>query len=121
MKRGRIVAAALGVLIPCLAFWLWFGVASAASERLGPVNWALHLLVPGGLLLASLLVALRWKLAGGTLLLVEGLSVVVAYPLLVGGRFPVTTIALVLLTMGLPPVASGTLFLLAGRLSRPSR
>ena len=103
----------LGLGIGCLAsaFWIWFGVASAAGERLGSFNWILHLLLPGGVLAASLLIALRWEGLGGALLALEGLAVAVAYPWMTWSRFPLTTIAFVLLTLALPPLLAGILFL----------
>jgi hypothetical protein len=105
---------ALGIAAACTAFWLWFGIASAMGEKLGPMNWLLHLVVPGGILLATLVVAWRWQFPGGILLLLEGLIVAAGYPLFFGSRFPWQTVAMVLLTMAVPPLAAGAL-LLAGR------
>jgi hypothetical protein len=50
---------ALIVMAAAAAIWLWFGIGSAAYERLGVVNWVMHLLFPGGLFV--LLTALAWR------------------------------------------------------------
>jgi hypothetical protein len=57
------------------------------------------------------LVAWRWPVAGGLLLLAEGLFVAVAYPLTFGRRFPIFTTIMVWLTMALPPAMAGALLL----------
>jgi hypothetical protein len=115
MRSNRLRRVALIVIIPSILFWLWFGIASAAGEKLGPMNWVAHLAVPGGVLLLSAVLAWRWGRAGGALLVLEGLIVAVGYPIMVAGRFPLSTVALVLLTMALPPLASGVLFILNER------
>lgn len=97
------------------AFWLWFGIASAFSEDLGTMNWILHALMPGGILLATLVVALQWEAIGGALLLVEGLIVAVGYPLTFGRRFPITTSVMMLLTLALPLLAAGIMLLVDAR------
>ena len=102
---------ALTILSLTVAFWLWFGIASASGEAMGPINWIAHLIVPGGILLLSTLVALRWKAAGGVILLVEGFVVGLGYPALALGRFPPVTVAMVLLTLSLPPLIAGALLL----------
>jgi hypothetical protein len=48
-------------------------------------------------------------------LMVEGAIVIIGYPLLVRGHFYLTTTAFVLLTMGIPPMAAGLLFLKSWR------
>jgi hypothetical protein len=110
---------AWGIIVLVTAFWLWFGIASAAAERLGPMNWLGHLVVPGGVLVVTALVAWRWPIVGASLLIAEGLFVAVAYPLTFGRRFPAFTTVMVLLTMAAPPVIAGSL-LIVGRWHRPS-
>jgi hypothetical protein len=112
----RVVAFLLGGLVT--AFWLWFGVASGVGEKLGAGNFAAHLLVPGGIFLATLIVAWRRERFGGLLFLIEGLVVAIGYPLMARGRFSATTVVMVVLTMSLPPFVAGVL-LLAER--RPRR
>lgn len=115
MKIRWMRATALTLLALGTAFWLWFGIASAWGEQLGIGNWIAHLLVPGGILLATLLVAWRWPVAGGVLLLLEGVFIAVGYPILVAGRFPWTTVLFVLATMAGPPLVAGALLLLDAR------
>ena len=106
----RLVAWTLIVLVT--AFWLWFGIASAAAERLGGMNWIGHLVVPGGVFVVTALVAWRWPIAGATLLVAEGLFVAIAYPITFGRRFPIFTTIMVWLTMAAPPLVAGALLLL---------
>jgi hypothetical protein len=107
------------LMIIAIVFWLWFGIGSAYVERAGPVNWLMHILVPGGIFVLSTLVAWRWPAIGGTLLLLEGIAalgfIVRAF---LWGRFTPSTLTLMCLTLGLPPLAAGILFLLCWQKSR---
>ena len=107
------------LMIIAIVFWLWFGIGSAYVERAGPVNWLMHILVPGGIFVLSTLVAWRWPGIGGTLLVLEG---IVALGFIVRaflwGRFTASTLTLMCLTLGLPPLAAGILFLLNRHKSR---
>ena len=106
-------------MIIAIVFWLWFGIGSAYVEGAGPVNWLMHILVPGGIFTLSTLVAWRWPGIGGTLLALEG---IVALGFIVRaflwGRFTASTLTLMCLTLGLPPLAAGILFLLCWQKSR---
>lgn len=103
--------AAWTLIVLVTAFWLWFGIASAAAEHLGAMNWLGHLVVPGGVFIVTALVAWRWPVAGAVLLIAEGLFVAVGYPVTFGRRFPIITTVMVLLTMAAPPIAAGALLL----------
>lgn len=107
------------LMIIAIVFWLWFGIGSAYVERGGPVNWLMHILVPGGIFVLSTLVAWRWQGIGGALLVLEGIAalgfIVRAFP---WGRFTTSTLVLMCLTLGLPPLAAGILFLLSWYKSR---
>lgn len=106
LRASAVVIASLAAI-----FWLWFGAASAATERLGVANWVLHILLPGGVLILSLLIALLWEGVGGTLLTLEGLLLIV-YPALTRTTLPNQTVLFLLLTLGLPHLLAGILFLL---------
>ncbi len=100
----------------CLAllwagWWTFFGLASGFGERLSLVGVVVHTAVPGIVFLASALAAWRWTVVGGIVLLIEGLLVLIIYPIMVAGRFPKATIAFVLLTMAVPPLLAGCLLL----------
>jgi len=101
------------LVIMAIVFWLWFGVGSAYVERAGPVNWLMHILVPGGIFMLTALVAWRWEGVGGALFVLEG---IVAFGFIVRaflwGRFTTPTLMLMCLTLSLPPLAAGILFLL---------
>jgi len=101
------------LMIIAIVFWLWFGIGSAYVENAGPFNWLMHILVPGGIfILLSTLVAWRWEGIGGALLALEGLValgfIVRAFFL---GNFTASGLVLMCLTLGLPPLAAGVLFL----------
>lgn len=99
-----------------IGFWLWFGIGSAYVEQLGPMNWVLHIVVPGGIFLLSALIAWRWEGVGGTLFVLEGLIALgfVAFAFLWRGSSLLTTLMLGL-TLVLLPLAAGILFLLDWR------
>jgi hypothetical protein len=109
------------LMIIAIVFWLWFGIGSAYVERAGPVNWLIHVLVPGGIFILSTLVAWRWPGIGGTLLVLEGVAalgfIVRAF---LQGRFTASTLTLTCLTLGLPPLAAGILFLFSWQSSLDS-
>lgn len=109
----RTIGLALAGL--CTAFWLWFGIASAIVERLGPASSIMHVVLPGGILLVTILLAWKWEVLGGTLLALEGLIVAIGYPILARGRFPVATVVLMVLTLALPPVVAGLLLVADAR------
>jgi hypothetical protein len=92
-------------------FWVWFGIASAIFEQLDTAGRILHLAVPGLFFVVLTLIVWRWEAVGGGLLLLAGAAICVAYPLLFGPRFAWTVVALVLLTMALPPLLAGAMFL----------
>ena len=112
-------SAARVLMIVAIVFWLWFGIGSAYVENAGPFNWLMHILVPGGIFILSMLVAWRWEGIGGALLVLEGLAalgfIVRAF---VRGSFTASTLLLMCLTLGLPPLAAGILFLICWRRSR---
>jgi hypothetical protein len=110
-----IVYAARALALLWGAFWTWFGLASGIGEGLDPAGIFFHAALPGLVFLATAGLAWRWETIGGVALVLEGLLVMVAYPLMVHGRFPLATILFVELTMALPPLAAGVLFLLGGR------
>ena len=92
-------------------FWVWFGVASAIFEQLDTAGRILHVAVPGLFFVALTLIVWRWEAVGGGLLLLAGVAICVAYPLLFGPRFAWQVVAMVLLTMALPPLVAGAMFL----------
>ena len=109
---GRILALAVAV------FWLWWGVGSAYVEGFSWGSLLAHSL-PGLLILICTLVAWRWERIGGILLV--GVAVLVTAFLLWafifrGGYLPMA--AMVWLTMALPPLLAGLLFLASWRRAR---
>jgi len=107
-----ILARALSLI--WAGWWVFFGVASALGERLSPFGVLMHAAVPGGIFLISAAIAWKWETTGGVLLILEGLLVCAVYPVWEHSRFPVSTILFVLLTMALPPIVAGCLFVAGG-------
>lgn len=114
-------SAARVLMIITIVFWLWFGIGSAYVENAGLFNWLMHNPVPVGTFILSLstLVAWRWEGIGGALLALEG---IVSLGFITGafllGSFTTSTLVLMCLTLGLPPLAAGILFLIYWRQSR---
>ena len=107
--------AAWTIILLVTGFWLWFGIASAASEGLGAGNWLAHIVGPGAILLATAAIAWRSPSAGGALLMLEGVVVAIGYPMMVNRRFPLTTTLFVLVTLAVPPIVAGGLLLIGRR------
>jgi hypothetical protein len=116
-ERMRYLARALALL--WAGWWVFFGLASGIGEGGTPAYVLLHTAVPGLVFLISAIVAWRWEAVGGVILMLEGVLVLIGYPI-VFGRFPLTTIVFVLLTMALPPLVAGFLFLADWRRLRTS-
>lgn len=106
------------LMVIAIVFWLWFGIGSAYTENAGLFNWLMHILMPGGVFILSALVTWRWEGIGGVLLVLEGLVALgfIVHAFL-GGRFTASTLLLMCLTLGLPPLAAGILFLICWRKS----
>lgn len=104
------------LMVVAIVFWLWFGIGSAYLERLGPMNWFMHIVVPGGLFILSTALAWRLEAPGGAVLCAEGLTALAfvtrAYR---AGNFDLSSWILMCLTLALPPLAAGILFLLHWR------
>ena len=112
-------SSALVLMIITIVFWLWFGIGSAYVENAGLFNWLMHILVPGGIFILTTLVAWRWEGVGGALLALESLAalsfIVRAFLL---ANFTASGLVLMCLTLGLPPLAAGFLFLIYWKKSR---
>jgi len=105
-------------MIVAIIFWLWFGIGSAYAEGLGPINWLLHILVPSGIFILSTLLAWRWEGIGGALLVLEGLVALgFVVRASIRGTFSTSTFTLTCLTLALPPLAAGMLFVVRWRQS----
>ncbi len=114
---GRILALAVAV------FWLWWGVGSAYVEGFTLGNLLAHC-VPGLLILICTVVAWKWEMIGGGLL-VGVAALVTAFLLSVilsviraGYQRAYQVDIMVWLTMALPPLLAGLLLLLSARRAR---
>jgi cytochrome bd-type quinol oxidase subunit 1 len=101
------------LVIVAIVFWLWFGIGSAISEDDGWFNWLMHLLIPGGVFILSAIVAWRWDRIGGVLFVIEGACATAVVVMgLLADRLLSSTVLLMLLTLALPPLIAGILFLI---------
>ncbi|MCI0691113.1 hypothetical protein L0337_03795 [candidate division KSB1 bacterium] len=69
----------------------------------------LHAALPGLIFLLTTIVAWRWEVIGGKLLMFEGLLILVIFPVIAAGSIPFGGILFVILTMALPPLVAGVL------------
>lgn len=113
LRRLRVVARSIVIVL--ILVWLWFGISSAWSEG-GWVNWVLHLLIPGGILLITLLVAIKWEAVGASLLIGEGvfLSIWVLWSASISTT-GLGVIVFLLCILGLPLTIAGGLLLTTSR------
>jgi hypothetical protein len=107
--------AARALALTWAGFWTWFGLASGIAEGQSPAGIFLHAARPGLIFLLTAAIAWRWEAVGGAALVLEGLLVFILYPRMLHRSFPLSTILFVYLTMALPPLISGFLFLAGGR------
>jgi hypothetical protein len=113
-----IIALVLALL--WAAWWIFFGLASGIGEGMSLGGILIHAALPGGIMLISVAVAWMWKLVGGELLVLEGIIVLIGYPIMVSNRFGLRTIVFVMLTMALPPLLAGILLVTSRHKPRAS-
>lgn len=101
---GTVIALAWG------GFWTWFGLACAISEkgRIGEI--AAHAMRPGGIFLLSALVALRYEAIGMWLLLLEGITITILYPMTAGQNMKLGPLVTVMAMLAGPPLVAAALF-----------
>lgn len=92
-------------------FWSFFGLASGIGEGLSPMAVLVHAALPGLIFVGSAVVAWRTHVIGAVVLLIEGLVVLIGYPVMTYHQFPFSTIVFVILAMALPPLVAGFLFI----------
>lgn len=109
---------ARGIALVWGGFWTWFGLNAALDRGMEWSGVAVQAAVPGLFFLALALVPWKWEGAGGLFLMVEALVVAVGYPIMVGTS-SARTVLFVELTMALPPLAAGALFVQVWRKTRP--
>ena len=107
----RFMAASLSLM--WAGWWTFFGLASGIYEELSPGGILIHTTIPGLIFLASAAFALWRPVSGGILLIIEGIFVMVTYPVMVRNTFPISTISFILVTMALPALLAGFLFVLS--------
>lgn len=116
MKPSKMRAAAVAIALLWSCWWIFFATASSWNEG-GTKAIGIGLLVSVGLL-GSAAVACKWEPIGGTLLILEGLTVVSAYVAGFLHNSSAATMLFVLMTAAVPPILAGILFHLSWLRSR---
>lgn len=111
----RLRVAARSIVIVASLVWLWFGITSAWEE--GTVlSWILHLLLPGGMMLLTVAISLKWERLGALLFVAEGVFLT-TWVLWSASVSEVTKWGLIVLLgiLGMPLLIAGALLLTAAR------
>ncbi len=106
-KQIRKIARVLTML--WASGWILFGLSSGLYEGMTLRGVLLHTALPGLVFLLTTIVAWRWEVIGGKLLMFEGLLILVIFPVIAAGSIPFSGILFVILTMALPPLVAGFL------------
>ena len=101
-------------LMLALIWGLWWTVfmlmSGTPKNGLGGIIMNMPNAIPGFIFLISIFVAWKFPLSGGIILVIEGLSVLIIYPI-IAHKFSISTIIFVMLTLGLPPIIGGSLII----------
>jgi len=107
--------AALILVIVAIVFWLWFGIGSAIVTEGTAFDWFMYIMMPGGIFILSAMIAWMWNRIGGVILALEGLlALIFVISAFIQEQYTTSTFLLMILTLCLPPLISGILFLIYG-------
>jgi len=98
------------------AFWMFFFVAESWAWHT-PVPQALPWVGAGFLFILLALLPWRWRVTGGILLVIAGLAIGVAYVIWGAPSLPLAGRVISTVTLSLPPLVAGILFLADRRVS----
>lgn len=87
-------------------WWTFFGLASGLGEELSLTGVVIHTTIPGLIFVLTVVLAWRWEIAGGLVMMAVGLLTLVYYP--IATTWPGA------LTLAIPPILAGALFLWNG-------
>lgn len=96
-------------------WWIFFGLASSYIEKMNFIGTLVHMAVPGFIFLISAAIAWIWESVGGIILILEGLIILIGYPLLYYNRLSTQTIVFTLLILALPALIAGFCFYKLGK------
>jgi hypothetical protein len=115
MNRRLYRRAALIFVIVAIVFWLWFGIGSAIVTEGTAFDWFMYIMMPGGIFILSAMIAWMWNRIGGVILALEGLlALIFVISAFIQEQYTTSTFLLMILTLCLPPLISGILFLIYG-------
>jgi len=109
MKTVEYLARALALL--WAGFWTFFFIAESLAWHT-PLDRMTIWVAVGLAFVILALVAWRWEVAGGLVLIAAGVLAALAYAIWGPRELSVTIRVTTLLAFGVPPVAAGTLFLM---------
>ena len=99
-------------------FWAWYGLGSRHAAMDGTAFCLTHILAPGGVFAITGMLAWRWEAAGGALFVLEGVATVgFIVRTALQSDLTASSILLMCLTLALPLLAAGTLFLISSKRS----
>ena len=104
----RYTARLVALLWAC--WWVFFETAEAAGS--GPYGQAIFFAVA---MLGAVVVAWRWELIGGILLVAEGIGAILLFSGMWMRNFQLAGFALLFGIMCAPPIVAGTLIVISGR------
>ncbi len=118
-ERPILLYTARALAFVWATFWMAFGISSGIGEGPRLAGIIMHVLFPGVLFVAIAVFAWRWPVHGGIVLMLCGIAVLILYPLQLRRAFSLSTLLLIVATMGLPPLFAGVLMLLHTRKHQP--
>jgi len=113
MKRNKfnLRDAARLIALPWAAWWIYFSVVSTWFVP-NPTSLDFKVALVAVAVFAYSALFVWWhELPGAALLAIEGLAVIIGYPILAGARIQTGSVAFVIATLGAPPLFSGTVLL----------
>jgi len=100
-----------------VSFWTWFALTSGLDKG-SLFNGFMRVAVSGPFFGLILFLAWGTEALAGWLLLLMGLFIAIAFPF-TSGHLPLNAVVFVVLTLALPPLAAGILFLIDWRMKKP--
>ena len=113
-QQKSMLVKVLGLIIAMLwaALWIFLGF----TQSMGETIW--KNVVPGFVFFITTLLAFKWELACGVVLITESLTAAITYIIAVTDVFSAVTTVVTISILSLPPLIAGVLLILAWRWKR---
>jgi hypothetical protein len=112
----RIKYPAIVLALIWAGWWTFFCIASAISEGSDSLAGWIHT-APGFIFLLTAVIAWRWEMVGGILLIVEAVGGMAFFGIWPFGSDSMMASLFLLLTLALPPLAAGIMLLVSKRVT----